>query len=439
MKIWSGSASPEASNKAYRIMLEKDIAVDRHLIPYEILSLMAYNLNIYRKGIGNKENTVRTLEELYDLYSRHLDLDPELEDVHGNIEHIAMEETDGRAKNMRMFLSRNEQVHTDVNFFLVDILIDYEKIIYSTLLGINKIKQNGIMPGYTHYRQGMPITFQTYLDFIKNIFVYNFDKINKAINELKELPLGYGSGFGSMSDADFTEVASYLGMEKNIKNPLFSFMLYPDNYITVMSIINSFLIDISRIFQDMIIFSGDEMKIMELPPGYVTGSSLMPNKVNPDFLEIFQGYAAKSVSVMNLLYSGVINKTTGYHRDFQVLKDEVIPFMVELKSILAGFPELFSGIKFNNGASEKILGNSIYATYNSKLNFNSTGNWKESYRMVGDMIKSGNELKSYNPEDVITYGDFDFIRQIVDENASYMESCRNSLLGMIKEVIGNTV
>jgi argininosuccinate lyase len=295
------------------------------------------------------------------------------------------------------------------------------------------------MPGYTHYRQGMPITFQTYLDFIKNIFVYNFDKINKAINELKELPLGYGSGFGSMSDADFTEVASYLGMEKNIKNPLFSFMLYPDNYITVMSIINSFLIDISRIFQDMIIFSGDEMKIMELPPGYVTGSSLMPNKVNPDFLEIFQGYAAKSVSVMNLLYSGVINKTTGYHRDFQVLKDEVIPFMVELKSILAGFPELFSGIKFNNGASEKILGNSIYATYNSKLNFNSTGNWKESYRMVGDMIKSGNELKSYNPEDVITYGDFDFIRQIVDENASYMESCRNSLLGMIKEVIGNTV
>jgi argininosuccinate lyase len=439
MKIWSGSASPEASNKAYRIMLEKDIAVDRHLIPYEILSLMAYNLHIYRKGIGNEENTVKTLEELYDLYSRHLDLDPELEDVHGNIEHIAMEETDGRAKNMRMFLSRNEQVHTDVNFFLVDILIDYEKIIYSTLLGINKIKQNGIMPGYTHYRQGMPITFQTYLDFIKNIFVYNFDKINKAINELKELPLGYGSGFGSMSDADFTEVASYLGMEKNIKNPLFSFMLYPDNYITVMSIINSFLIDISRIFQDMIIFSGDEMKIMELPPGYVTGSSLMPNKVNPDFLEIFQGYAAKSVSVMNLLYSGVINKTTGYHRDFQVLKDEVIPFMVELKSILAGFPELFSGIKFNNGASEKILGNSIYATYNSKLNFNSTGNWKESYRMVGDMIKSGNELKSYNPEDVITYGDFDFIRQIVDENASYMESCRNSLLGMIKEVIGNTV
>ncbi len=438
MKIWSGSASPEAGNEAYRIMLKKDIAVDRYLIPYEILSLMAYNLNIYRNGIGKKEDTLKTLKELYSLYGREFNLDPELEDVHGNIEHMAMEETDGKAKNMRMFLSRNEQVHTDVNFFLADTLIDYEKIIYSTLQEINKNKQNGIMPGYTHYRQGMPVTFQTYLDFIKNIFVYNFDKINNAIGELKELPLGYGSGFGSMSDVDFTEVASYLGMNKNIKNPLFSFMLYPDNYIMVMSAINSFLIDISRIFQDMIIFSGDEMKILELPPGYVTGSSLMPNKVNPDFMEIFQGYAAKSISIMNLLYSGIINKTTGYHRDFQVLKDEIIPFMVELKSILGGFPELFSGIKFNSGASEKILGNSIYATYNSKLNFNSTANWKESYRMVGDMIKSGKGLKPYTPADVITYNDFNFIKQVVDENTSYLDNSRNRFLDTIKDIIRNT-
>ena len=434
MKIWSGSASPEAGNDAYRVMLQKDISVDRYLVPYEILSLMAYNLNVYRKDIGNKENTLKTLKELYDLYGRTINLDPDLEDVHGNIEHLTLEETNGSAENMRMFLSRNEQVHTDVNFFLIDILLDYEKLIYSTLQGIQKIKQNGIMPGYTHYRQGMPVTFQTYLDFIKNIFVYNFNKINNTLNDLKELPLGYGSGFGSMSDVDFTEVASYLGMDKNIKNPLFSFMLYPDNYIMVMSTINSFLIDISRIFQDMIIFSGDEMKIIELPPGYVTGSSLMPNKVNPDFLEIFQGYAAKSVSLMNLLYSGIINKTTGYHRDFQVLKDEILPFMIELKSILNGFPDLFAGIKFNREASEKIIGNSIYATYNSKLNFNSSGNWKESYRAVGEMIKSGKQLKPYEPSDITTYTDFEFIEKIVDTNISSIKNKRNRILDTIKDI-----
>ena len=437
MKIWSGSAAPESGNEAYRIMLEKDIDVDKYLIPYEILSLMAYNLNIYERNISDRNNSKATLKELLSLYNRKISLDPDLEDVHGNIENIAIRETNGAAKNMRMFMSRNEQVHTGVNFFLIDILLEYEKIIYNTITGLEKLTQNGIMPGYTHYRQGMPVTFQTYVDFIKNIMVYNFNNIDSILNELKELPLGYGSGFGSMSDANFKEVAEYMGMKKQIKNPLFSFMLYSDNYIKVLSAINSFLIDISRIFQDMIIFSGDEMKIIELPAGYVTGSSLMPNKVNPDFLEIFQGYAAKSISLMNLLYSGTINKTTGYHRDFQILKDEVIPFMVELKGVLNGFPELFSGIKFNKEASERIIGNSIYATYNSKLNFKNNGNWKESYKMTGDMIRSGKALKPYMPEDVVSYRNFDFIRDKIENNISSMDNSKNRLLKMVKDIISN--
>ena len=151
MKIWSGSASPEAGNDAYRVMLQKDIYVDRYLVPYEILSLMAYNLNIYRKGIGNRENTLKTLKELYDLYGRAINLDPDMEDVHGNIEYLAIEETDGSAENMRMFLSRNEQVHTDVNFFLIDILLDYEKLIYSTLQGIPNHIQEAVPSSHLKY------------------------------------------------------------------------------------------------------------------------------------------------------------------------------------------------------------------------------------------------------------------------------------------------
>ncbi|WP_337860693.1 lyase family protein [Ferroplasma sp.] len=435
MKIWSGSASPESSNDAYKIMLEKDIAVDKELIPYELLSLMAYNLNIYKNGLANNSETRETLKELISLYNREIILNPDLEDVHGNIENMAINETHGASKNMRMFLSRNEQVHTDVNFFLIDTLLEYEKIIYSTLLELQKVKQNGIMPGYTHYRQGMPVTFQTYIDFFKNIFVYNFKNIDKVLNELKEMPLGYGSGFGTMSDVNFSEVAGYMGMEKNIKNPLFSFMLYTDNYNKVLSVINSFLIDISRIFQDLIIFSGDEMKIIELPAGYVTGSSLMPNKVNPDFLEIFQGYASKSISIMNLIYSGTVNKTTGYHRDFQVLKDEIIPFMVELKGILNGFPVLFSGIKFNAETAKKITGNSIYATYNSKLNFIENKDWKSSYRITGDMIRSGKELKSYMPDDITTYSDFNFIKNMLNNNIFSIEKGKKTILKLVNDAV----
>ncbi len=435
MKIWSGSASPEAGNDSYKIMLEKDIKVDKYLIKYEILSLMAYNLDIYKKNIIKKDESITTLKELLNLYDRNIELDPNLEDVHGNIENIVIKETNGKSKNLRMFLSRNEQVHTDVTMFLRDILIKYEETIYNTLKKLENIDQNGIMPGYTHYRQGMPVTYKTYIDFIENIFVYNFNKIHSIIKEINDLPLGYGSGFGSMSDANFEDVASYIGMTHKNKNPLFSFMLYADNYEMVISAVNSFLIDISRIFQDMIIFSGDEMKILDLPAGFVTGSSLMPNKVNPDFLEIFQGYAAKSISIMNLIYSSVINKTTGYHRDFQIIKDEVIPFLVELDGVMNGLPDLFSGLKFNADNSMKILNNSIYATYNSKQEFKSGSNWKESYIKTGNKIKNGIPLETYIPEDVTSFENFDFIKNMLDTDINNRNDGIKNLLNLVKSVI----
>ncbi len=434
MKIWSGSASPEFNNDAYTIMLEKDINVDTNLIKYEILSLMAYNLNIYEKKLINRDDSIKILNKLLNIYNKKIILNSDLEDVHGNIENIVINDLKNSGKNLRMFLSRNEQVHTDVNFFLIDNLIDYEKIIYNTLLNLNKINYNGIMPGYTHYRQAMPIKFKTYIDYIQNIFACNFNKINDTLLKLNELPLGYGSGFGSLSDVNFNDVASYLNMDRNIKNPLFSSLRYIDNYMGVVSGVTSFLIDISRIFQDLIIFSGDEMKIVELPEGYVTGSSLMPNKVNPDFLEIFQGYAAKSVSLMNLIYNITINKTTGYHRDFQVIKDEVLTFMVELKGVLNGLPDFFKNIKFKKDVSEKILDNSIYATYNSKLNFNKNRDWKESYKNTGDKIKNNEKLLSYIPDDIKSFDNFDFVKNEIDKNVENYVNKRNNIINKIEKI-----
>ncbi len=435
MKIWSGSVSPESNNNAYKIMLDRDINVDNNLIKYEILSLMGYNLNIYEKNLINKNDSIKILDELMKLYNKKIILNSDLEDVHGNIENIVINDLNNSGRNLRMFLSRNEQIHTDVNFFLIDNLIDYEKIIYNTLLNLNEISYNGIMPGYTHYRQAMPIEFKTYIDYIINIFVYNFNNINNILLKLKELPLGYGSGFGSMSEVNFNDVASYFNMEKNIKNPLFSSLKYIDNYIEVMSNITNFLIDISRIFQDLIIFSGDEMKIIELPEGYVTGSSLMPNKINPDFLEIFQGYAAKSISLMNLIYSIIINKTTGYHRDFQIIKDEILPFIIELKGILNGLPDFFKNIKFKNDVSEKILDNSIYATYNSKLDFNKNKDWKNAYKNTGNKIKNNEKLLSYIPGDIQSFNNFNFIKNTIDNNVENFINKRYEIIDKINNIL----
>ncbi len=437
MKIWSGSAASEGKNSAYDAMLDKDLPVDKLLIRYEALSLMAYNRAIYDEGILNKNNISSVLNELLEIYYNGIDLDKEFEDVHGNVEHYILNKLPDAGKNLRMFLSRNEEVHTDVNLFINDLLIEYESILYRTMLGIKENKYEGVLPGYTHFRQAMPISFGTYKDYIENIIVNAFNKINNLYAGMKELPLGYGSGFGSLSDVNFEKAAKYLDLKKDIKNPLYSAHLYIDMYIDTLSIITEFLISMSRVFQDLIIFSGDEMGIIELPSGYVTGSSLMSNKVNPDYLEIFQGYASKSISLMNLVYSISINKTPGYHRDFQMIKDEVIPFIYELTDVLNGLPDLFSKMKFNAEKSLKLIKNSTYATYNSKIYFGKSGDWKSSYKEAGNRIKNKDKLEEYTPETIITFNGFDNIGKIIDNNMNAAKESRGIFLMEIKKIVDN--
>ncbi len=437
MKIWSGSAASEGKNSAYDAMLDRDLSVDKLLVKYEALSLMAYNMAIYDGGILDKKNISKVLNELLKIYYNGIDLDRDSEDVHGNVENYVLSKLPNSGKNLRMFLSRNEEVHTDVNLFINDLLIEYENILYKTMLGIKENKYEGILPGYTHFRQAMPISFGTYKDYIENIIVNAFNKINNLYNGMRELPLGYGSGFGSLSDVNFEKVAKYINLKKNIKNPLYSAHLYIDMYIDALSIITEFLISLSRIFQDLIIFSGDEMDIIELPSGYVTGSSLMPNKVNPDYLEIFQGYASKSISLMNLIYSISINKTPGYHRDFQMIKDEIIPFLYELKDVLNGLPDLFSKMKFNSERALKLIKNSTYATYNSKIYFMKNNDWKSSYKETGDKIKNKGKLEEYTPETIITFDNFNNIKKIIDKNTNAAKEARDSFLMEIKKIVDN--
>ncbi|WP_061950822.1 lyase family protein [Acidiplasma cupricumulans] len=96
----------------------------------------------------------------------------------------------------------------------METLLSFQKSILETVKVINNIRQDGVLPGYTHFRQAMPIRYSTYLNYISEIFTSAFYRLNDVFNDLLELPLGYGSGFGSVSGVDFGEVASYIGMKK---------------------------------------------------------------------------------------------------------------------------------------------------------------------------------------------------------------------------------
>ena len=158
------------------------------------------------------------------------------------------------------------------------------------------------------------------------------------------------------------------------------------------------MLAISRISQDLIMYSSDEFNFLELPKGYTTGSSLMPNKKNPDFLEMLQGYAAEASGTMFTTFSVLFNKGSGYHREFQLSKDKTMAFTLRAIKILKALLALFAGIKIDSDKAKSLMKNPTYATMAAYVKFSEEGKWKDAYRYIGAKLKSGEPVAEYCPD-----------------------------------------
>lgn len=414
-KIWSGGASEDKPSGIDSLMVAEDIAIDREFVEYEALTLLAYQIQLRRQGLLAKDESSRIITSLISVIKNGIDLKTELEDVHGNVEDHVMRTAGEAGKNLRIFLSRNEQIHTDILLYgrkeLLKLAEKTSRVAESLLRKRDKIK--GEMPGYTHYRQGMVITLKTYFDYFAAIFKSSAEELLAAAESVDSIPFGYGSGFGSLSDADFKEVAKMLGLRPTDKNPQYLSLRRGMDEIDLAYPLLKLLINISRISQDLIMFSGDEIRVFTLPDGFVSGSSLMANKRNPDFLELIQGYTSEITGNFNSLISIIANKSSGYHRDFQISKKLMVGIFRRAGQILEPLPEFFSGLVVNSEAAGLAIKNASYATANAKAIFSLGTPWKDSYAEVGRKVNKGDRLEELKPDDVITVSETD-LRNLQD-------------------------
>lgn len=433
-RIWAGGASADSLPYLDRIMVDDDIDADRHMVDYEILALAAYHLQIMKQGLIPRDESVQILHALAGIYSTHPDLDAGLEDVHGNVEAMVLEKAGEAGKNLRLFLSRNEQIQTDILLFTRDHLLNvaWQSAGIADIILAKREKIKGVMPGYTHYRQGMAISAVTYMDYLASIFYNRSKKIIDAFHDNENLPLGYGSGFGSLSGVDFREVAISLGLKRGDENPMYAASQRGINELDSIFQISLIMLELSRISQDFILLSGDEMPVFSLPPGFTTGSSLMANKRNPDFLEMTQGYTAEIAGKISGAMMAIISKSSGYHRDFQMIKKNLMDSFFTVEDILEAFGHFFTGIGFNQKEASRIVQNSSYATANALKLFREGNMWKDSYSAVGEMVRNGKTLKEIDPEEIRSITP-DLIHELKSEISDLRTSTRQHYLRIIDE------
>lgn len=399
-KIWGGGLSGESNPDLDDLLVTEDNAADSFLIEYEILGLISYHLELSKSNVIPIIESAGIMRSLLDLLKNHPENISGFEDVHSMVDSRINEMTTF-GSDLRVFLSRNDQSHFDIRSFYLDRLLEISLQLLKISKSISGKFKNiaGYMAGYTHYRQAMPVTFQTYFDYLSMVFADLAEDCLSLHEKLSQnSPLGYGSGYGSPLFADMEKVGQALGYKNRFKNPMHGSYFRGLDDVEMSFLLGKILLAISRVSQDLIMYSSEEFGFLTLPDGYTTGSSLMPNKKNPDFLEMLQGYAAESAGTLFTVFSTLLNKGSGYHREFQLSKDKAMAFTQRTLKILLALGPFFAEISLNEQKAKALVKNSTYATMAAYGEFREKGKWKDAYRSVGAILKQGDTVPEYAPD-----------------------------------------
>lgn len=431
-KLWNGGNADDPNTNPVDIISSDDIETDKTLIEYEIITLLAYQVELFRERKINKETSRKIIACLLGLRGKYNSIPGGFEDVHSFLQYLVTEQLHEDGANLRVLLSRNEEVHTDLRLFYRDQLITIQEGLLNLINKIKGLEQrcDGVIPGYTHYRQAMPVSIKTYTDAIACTMEKKIYEIQNLKDSLSGSPLGYGSGFGNLMQIDWEKTAYLLGFARFERNPMFSASERVIDDFRVLSTLTSVMIDMSRICQDIIFYSSDELGIFAIPGGFATGSSLMPNKRNPDFLEVLEGYSALFSGNLTTIIFNSINKLSGYHREFQIGKRVVVDTLLKFQVLISSLALFFSKLTFNAERSNQVIQNSIYATHYASSLLGSGLNWTESYTKTGERVRANDPLQKVDIEPVIVIDEkrIKQLKTLISTNRNAVEAAKVNLL-----------
>src|SRR3989304_10160162 len=225
MKTWDkGVLKDKVKKDILEFLSKKDVLLDQNLVKWDVLATIAHEMMLQRIGILSKAEVQQILKQLLRLYESDIKLDPELEDVHSNIEAKLIEELGEVGKKVHTAVSRNEQVLVDLKLYMKNEIIK----ISNKILKLAKVLTTGaekyedsVMPGYTHHQQAMPYTFGSLLMAYFYSLMDDLESLLSAYNIINKNPLGSGAGFGLPINVDKKFTSSLLGFETGEQNSLY--------------------------------------------------------------------------------------------------------------------------------------------------------------------------------------------------------------------------
>lgn len=330
------------------------VDVDLVMVLEDIWGSEAHVLMLCERGIIGKADAKGILLALGKAREEYLVgkflLDPELEDVHMNLEAYVMREAGSDVGGkMHTARSRNDQVVTDTRLHLRENILETEKLILGlqdTLLSLANENVDAVMPGYTHLQHAQPITLGFWLTSYVSMLMRDLDRLNNAYSHVNVCPLGACALAGTSFDIDRGLTAELLGFDGFQGHALDS-VCSRDFIAEVFSALAILMSTLSRMAEELILWSSFEFGFLELPGEYTTGSSIMPQKRNPDYLELIRGKTGQLYGSLTHILVLLKALPSAYNRDFQEDRGQLWGSFATVNSSLSVLGEILAGSGFN--------------------------------------------------------------------------------------------
>ena len=407
-KLWAGRTQAETAKLADDF--NSSIAFDSRMAKQDITGSMAHAAMLGAKGIITQDEANTLIDGLHtildDLSSGALQIDPQAEDIHMFVEQVLTQRLGDVGKKLHTARSRNDQVALDFRMYLrdeIDGLMDLTKTLALIICDKAEEYKATIMPGYTHLQRAQPITFGHQLMAYAMMLLRDLGRLSDCRRRLNVSPIGCCALAGTTYDTDREMEAKQLGFDGICLNSIDG-VSDRDFAAELCAALSIEMMHLSRFAEELILWSSWEFQFIELPDAYTTGSSIMPQKKNPDMAELVRGKTGRVYGDLIGILTVLKGLPLAYNKDMQEDKEGVFDACDTAKMCLEVMAGMLPGMKAKTdrmlkAASEGFINATDLADYlvTKGLPFRSA--YKISGAMVGKCIREGKTLETVSLEE----------------------------------------
>lgn len=391
MKLWGGRFTKEENQLVHNF--NESLSFDRRFYRQDIEGSIAHVTMLEKQGVVSREDRDAIIGGLRgilaDIESGNLEFTAEHEDIHSFVEANLTERIGEAGKRLHTGRSRNDQVALDMKLYCRDEIGELDGLVKGLLRTLLRLMEENLdtyMPGFTHLQKAQPVTLAHHLGAYFEMFERDRGRLHDIRRRMNTCPLGAGALAGTTYSLDRGYSAALLGFDGPTFNSMDS-VADRDYVIELLSALSTIAMHLSRFSEEIIIWNSNEYQFVELDDAYSTGSSIMPQKKNPDIAELVRGKTGRVYGALVAILTTMKGLPLAYNKDMQEDKELTFDAIDTVKGCLALFTGMISTMTFHKDVMEASAKNGFTnATDAADYLVNHGVPFRDAHGIVGQLV-----------------------------------------------------